>query len=214
MALTHAEIAKCQDALVRAVQFDIGVELAEYYGAAVFFGKNQKPEQPNNEIRNAINHFARAFEANDWAEAEEDIRKACGHIERAKRDSLKLAAIGLFEEIRDLLLSIEVHYGFLDLAIAMKKSELKEERRRIYMLESSGHKDMNVMFLKLFADSRDFLTGIQNRFPGIRAQSTRRLVVMKWKRHISISMISFSIGAVSGVFANYIWSHISKYFGI
>lgn len=208
MALTEAQLENCKDVIVRALRVDIAVELAEYYGAAVFFGDNKRPEQPNNEIRNAINHYARAFEADTWEEAEKNIRAAESHIERAKRDSLKLAAIGLFQEIQNIILSIESHYGSLDPAFVLRKTKLKEKRREVYIGESSGNNNTTLRLLELFLEARGFLDDIQAKFPGIDSKSKTKLLMIKLRRHLLVIGISFFVGVASGVLGNYIWSKV------
>jgi hypothetical protein len=122
MPLSVEEIAQCEAVITQTVRQDIAIELAEYYGAAVFYGNNEKPEQPNNHIRNALNHLARSCECETWSNACEEHAAAARHLERAKRDSLKLATIGIFDEIRMLLRNAEAGYGLVDPAFIVRRS--------------------------------------------------------------------------------------------
>lgn len=74
---------------------------------------NIVPLQFTNELRNAINHLARAYCCENDADVDEEIRKAIGHIERAKRDCLKMSSIAISEDISSQFMLIEQKYGLL-----------------------------------------------------------------------------------------------------
>ena len=209
MPLTTAEKRRCESVLVEAVRQDIGIELAEYYGAAVFFGKNEKPEQPNNEIRNALNHFARAFECETWAEAEKNHASSRAHLERAKRDSLKLATIGLFGEIREILRNAEAWYGIIEPAILVRKSRLVDWRLDTYIKESSGHNGTTLHMLELFSEAREFHLELLDKYPAVSGERRRGIWLIRLRRGAVGMAIAFVLGAMSGVAGNYLYANLT-----
>lgn len=186
---------------------DIGHDLAEYYGAALFYGGNLKPEQPNNELRNALNHMARALEAADVASAQEDLGKAAGHIERAKRDSLKLATIGLFDEIRGILGNAALYNGGVPPALSVRRSELNGSRRDIYAAESAGYRGTTLQMLKLYAESDAFLKELQELYPAVNSKRRWRMRLYHIRNHFLSYAIAFGLGVAGSLTASYLWEN-------
>jgi hypothetical protein len=206
--LTEEERGRCDEVALRFIRQDIGLELAEYYGAAVFYGNNVKPEQPNNQLRNALNHLARAYEASDWASAQKQIELAEGHVTRAKRDSLKLATIGLFDEIRQLLRNAEYYYGPVNPTHLITRGELIERRRRAYARESAGHADATNVMLALFVDAKSFLDQLQSAFPAASARRRLKIFFVRIQRQVGALAIGFALGVSASLSANYIWEQM------
>ena len=207
MPLTPAEIAQLDAVLIRIVRQDIGTELAEYYGAAVFYSDNVKPEQPNNEIRNALNHLARAYDASTWAEAQADIAAAERHVLRAKRDALKLAVIGLFSQAREILQSARYFYGAIPPPLLVRRSELTERRREVYARESSGHRGATALLLGIFVDASRFLLDLQNEFPAATPGRRFRILLLRVGRQVTALAVGFLLGVLGSLCAAALWEH-------
>jgi len=205
VALTAAEVAECDQIALGIIRDDVGVEIAEYYAAAVFFGDNKKPEQPNNEIRNALNHLARAYECDSMADAQDDLAAAHRHIKRAKRDSLKLAIIGLFDHLSHLLKSAEYHYGSIPPALIVRRSELVTARADAYRAESSGHSDATVRLQQVYITATEFLDEVQKAYPAASRDRKIRIFLLKLRRQALSIGIGFILGIGASLTAAWVW---------
>jgi hypothetical protein len=208
VVLSSPEVAKCDAITLEIIKQDIGVELTEFYGAAVFFNDNVKPEQPNNEIRNALNHIARAYESQDWAEADDNIGAAKRHIERAKRDSLKLAIIGVFGQIRGIVSSADYYYGTIPPALMVRRADLAERRRMVYAMESAGSNDITTVMLGIFVDAKTLLDDLQNQFPAATPERKTKIFFLRLRRQAVAVLVGFVLGALASLSANFIWERV------
>jgi hypothetical protein len=103
------------------------VSITEYY-----------PQQADSQIRNAMTHLARAAIAEDLDIIETELGKAKSHIERAKRDCLKLAIIEKKKHVFDHIKSIYFAKGGLPEDIMIKRLEVAEEQRIAFVNETKG----------------------------------------------------------------------------
>ena len=96
------------------------------------------PDQINNEIRNFLNHLARAYTASSIEVADADISKARGHLERATRDCLKIAIINRRIVLNNIVDSIEDRDGVVPAPIRTSMKKITLERTRILAAEARG----------------------------------------------------------------------------
>lgn len=126
--MTAAEQRRVRATVVRVLKEDIHRDLMSLYAIAVALNE-QHPEQVNNEIRNAVSHLCRALQADSYADAEKQIKRAQeSHIERAKRDCLKLSIAELTDRIRVALDHVKVTKGNISPALLETRRELLEKR--------------------------------------------------------------------------------------
>ena len=173
MPLTPEKVAQCDARMFAIIHEDIGKRLAEYYAAAVFFNDDKHPAQVNNEIRNALNHLTRArHESDSWSAAEENFKAAMRHVERAQRDCLKLAIIGLFGQLTETFRGIEYYYGAVQPAFSVRKTELIKRRKEAYLKESKGEETIvNILVGKYNStEIYDFKTGIFTRIADMNGE--------------------------------------------
>ena len=69
------------------------------------------PQAVNSEVRNALKYMSRAHVASTFEEATGEMRAAKGHLDRAKRDCIKLAVIEFRQRVRGTIHRIEVKNG-------------------------------------------------------------------------------------------------------
>ncbi len=173
-----SSISSERDALSRVKQLileDFHDDFQEVYSYAVT-ALELAPEQANNEIRNALNHIARALTANDENEIDINLHQAKGHIERAKRDCLKLALIHTHEQIKSDLLSIESVEGAVPLSLKTRLKSLERAAMMARKAESDGTANVTDMMGNVFADMRSFRDDIHTQF---MVPSNRKNVVAK-----------------------------------
>lgn len=103
------------------------VGITEYY-----------PQQADSQIRNALTHLSRAASFNDDTEINIEIEKAKGHIERAKRDCLKLAIIRKKEHISDHIKSVHFAKGGLSEEIMIKRLQVANDQTVSFINETKG----------------------------------------------------------------------------
>ncbi len=207
MPLSQVEIAQCDAKVLAVVREDIGKEIAEYYASAVFFGDHKKPEQPNNEIRNALNHLARAYQADTFLVAETDFKAADRHIVRAKRDSLKLAIIGLFSHLSGLIRSAEYYYGSIPPGLVVQRSQLISARADAYRAESNGDEDTTERLQSVYLASLKLLHDLQDRFPAATRSHRLKIILLRlWRQAWSLG-IGFSLGVTASLVAAWVWDN-------
>lgn len=105
----------------------ICVGITEYY-----------PQQADSQIRNALTHLSRAASFDDEVDIDIEIDKAKGHIERAKRDCLKLAIIRKKEHISDHIKSIHFAKGGLSEEIMLKRLQVAKDQKVAFVNETKG----------------------------------------------------------------------------
>src|ERR1700722_4867729 len=106
MALSQVERRAVESPVLSIIIDDFGKDFQDVYSYAVTV-LELAPEQANNEVRNALNHIVRALAAQTMQEANQNLGQSEGHIERARRDCIKLAVIHVHEQIKSDMLSIE-----------------------------------------------------------------------------------------------------------
>jgi hypothetical protein len=164
------------------------------------------PEQANNEIRNALNHIARALTADDMAHAEDNLSQARGHIERAKRDCLKLALIHIHEQLRSDLLSIEIVEGAVPMSKRTRLKSLENSAKQARMAESDGEANVTNMMADVFADMKTFRDDIHAQFTVPSGQRTfiQRLI-FKIRHNLGV----FISGVLVAALGEYLFSFLA-----
>lgn len=145
------------------------------------------PEQTNNEIRNAVTHLSRAPNAATQEGADEEITKAVLHIERAKRDCLKLTIITKIEQLRSMLSRIEEKDGILRQEVRSKVRKINSDRKDIYIRETKGDDIANDL-TELLIDICDFEDYLSTQY---NIPSTREIKVARWFRSARSGIPSF-----------------------
>jgi hypothetical protein len=136
------------------------------------------PDQANNEIRNALNHIARAMCADSVESANENLRQSKGHIDRAKRDCIKLANIHLHEQIKSDLLNIEAVEGAVPFSIKQRLSTLEHRGAAARRAEANGDPDVVDSLADVFADLKGFRDDIHQQY------AVPNKIVAQWKRFL------------------------------
>ena len=96
------------------------------------------PQQADSQIRNALTHLSRAASFDDETDIDAEINKAKGHIERAKRDCLKLAIIRKKEHVLDHIKSVHFAKGGLSEEISQKRLQVGHDHRVSFINETKG----------------------------------------------------------------------------
>lgn len=172
------------------------------------------PEQANNEIRNALNHIARALTANDPAEVDNNLAQAKGHIERAKRDSLKLALIHLHEQIKSDLLSIEIVEGAVPMSLRTRLKTLEAAVVNTRRAETDGDANVTDMMGEAFADLKIFRDDLHAQFTVPTERRTRlQRFLFRIRHSLAVFITGIAVGVVAGIAANfgtdYIHAHMA-----
>ena len=94
------------------------------------------PLQADSQIRNAITHLSRAIV--NPADEDDEITKAKRHIERAKRDCLKLALLGKREHISDHIKSIRYAKGGLPEDVMVRRVQIELDQKKALINEARG----------------------------------------------------------------------------
>ena len=99
---------------------------------------NYYPQQADNQIRNAMTHLARAAAQDDQKQIDTELRQAFLHIERAKRDCLKLSVIGKKQQIIDQIKSVHLAKGGLPPEIMQRRLQAAFDQKVVYTNEARG----------------------------------------------------------------------------
>jgi hypothetical protein len=137
--------------VLKIIEDDFHGDLAEAWSFAVALTETI-PEQANNEVRNCMTHLGRAIAAPDRGSADREISQASNHLERAKRDCLKIAIIAMDETLGSNVMLIEDSYGLLPRNVRDRIKRIKRERREIYRDESKGNEAVGARLEKLLFD--------------------------------------------------------------
>lgn len=159
--MTAAERGTILTAIGTCLEQDIHADLMVLFATAVSLTEKH-PEQVNNEVRNAVTHLARAYAANSAADAQDELRRARGHVDRAKRDCLKISIIALHDKIRATCSEIKIVSGTLDPAFVVRRNDLTNERKRLLKDEIAGAPGIVNEYLTFFAAADQLHTDLTN----------------------------------------------------
>lgn len=149
--------------IISIIEDDYHQRLTSVYATTVALAEKQ-PEQVNNEIRNALNHIARALDAPTKDAADAEIRLSIAHLERGIRDCLKLSIVYIREKLDSMVLAVEFIEGSLPIAYKKRLSDLGKERRKALRAESKGEQGVTDIFVNLLNDCFDLETEILNTY--------------------------------------------------
>lgn len=142
MPLTEQEQKHVEDTVQKVIQKDYFEDFLDVYGTTISIAESH-PEQVNNEIRNALTHLARSYYCESLHDATSEIKQARDHIERAKRDSLKLSIITKRDQIQSEIFRIEMSEGAIPQALKLKLREIEKTRKKAFKNESLGKPVIN-----------------------------------------------------------------------
>jgi len=149
--MSAAERTRVLDQIERLLRVEIYEQFAELYAAAVS-SIEIHPEQVNNELRNFITHLSRAVSADTYAAAERELDKAVSHVERAKRDVIKIAVVVLRDNIERVCWKIRQVTGTVDPAFLVRRDGIRKRRKELLKQESQGKLSLND-FVQLFIET-------------------------------------------------------------
>lgn len=165
-----------ETSVLEVIARDFHEEFMDMYALAVATAEVH-PEQANNEVRNAVNHLARALLAEDEHEQEDQVRKARGHIERAKRDCLKITLIRKHKLLSGAAWRLQVRDGLLPEAIRKRLRTIERGRKSALQAENRGAEDATEQLLDLVNECMELEDTLyeQHHVPGEVVTWVRRL---------------------------------------
>lgn len=190
-----AERRRVLAAIGQSLEIDIHSELMAFFAQAVAL--NEKvPDQVNNELRNALTHFSRAYAAATYADAEADLRRASAHIDRAKRDCLKLSIIALHDRIQHLCGQVKAVSGTIDPALLARRHTLTDDRKRVLRNEINGALGVTNQLLTFLEDAEALEADLSNEYNiGYRRLPRWRMIFIQIKRNA----LAFVGGVVTAI---------------
>ncbi len=133
-------------------------DFMQYYAVALM-ESDRHPEQANNEVRNAFVHIGRFLKEEN---SEDNLIKAKDHLERAKRDCMKLAIIDKKKSLNQYIKNIEFYNK---VSLIEQRYELlftvSRSRIKVFMNETRGLpvSDELAGIYKQLRDMEDYLSG-------------------------------------------------------
>jgi len=104
---------------------------------------NFYPQQAESQLRNAMTHLARSV--SDASNLNSEIERAKGHLERAKRDCLKLSIIKKKQDIENEIKSLRYAKGTLTKSIKEKRISIALTQKEASIQETIGAKDVSTL---------------------------------------------------------------------
>ena len=151
MALSAAERDAVINFIISFIEGEFGRVLTHYYAAGVAYSARH-PSNINNELRNALTHMSRALAADDYGAAEKELTAASRHIERFKRDCLKVAVIYSGRNASQMLRHAEITYGRVDPNLALEVFSLATRKYQVLASEVLGDDHAAAKWETLFLD--------------------------------------------------------------
>jgi len=108
------------------------------------------PQQADSQVRNAMTHLSRA--ATEISDLDEEIGKARGHLERAKRDCLKLSIIEKKKHVENEIKSLRYAQGTLTESIKKKRLSIAMTHTKASLQETLGAKDVSTLLEVVLAE--------------------------------------------------------------
>lgn len=148
--MTQQNTDNKHDLVEKFILDDFIDDFMNHYAMALFEG-DKHPEQANNEVRNAFVHIGRIL-AND--NQEKNLIKAKDHIERAKRDCLKISIIEKYNKLNQCVKNIE---SVKNIPLPIQRKQLRivfKDRVVVFMHETKG-KSITGELLGIYSKLRD-----------------------------------------------------------
>lgn len=190
MAISDADKRNLSARINAILVEEIHGQFLDLYASAVSLTEKH-PEQVNNELRNAMTHMSRAASADNIEAAYNELDAAERHIERAKRDAIKIGVIKLRDLIADACEDIKIYRGTLEPAFVIRRDGVHKERQEIVKEEAKGGNVINsyaALYLKAGSLYDDLLSEL-GRFSSLAPKWRYRWI--RWRRGL--------IGFVTGV---------------
>lgn len=173
-------------------------EFTELYATAVGLVE-MHPEQVNNEIRNALTHLARALSAANAQEAQSQVRKAKDHIERGKRDCLKISIIEIRDRLRGTIHMIEHTVGVVPQPIKLRLKEIERMRRTSFLAETRNEPMLDTL-TSILADALDLEAQLEQQYGNMAcAKNVIKRFFNKLKKHCATIIGALIIGVITGI---------------
>lgn len=190
MPMTAAERHNVDASIQKILVDEIHGQFLDLYAAAVSLSERH-PEQINNELRNALTHISRATALDDYALAMSEIKKAESHIERAKRDTAKVAVIELRDLISDVCADLRLLNGTVDVAFVIRRDDISKKRKAILKREAKGGAVIND-FVALYLEADSLHDDLLRELNGSGRRLPRwRYRVVAWRRYL--------LGGIGGI---------------
>ena len=204
MAMTAAEKRNVTMRVQNLLVHEIHGEFLDLYAATVSLAERH-PEQVNNELRNALTHMARAVAQGDYTQALAELKKAEGHIERAKRDAAKISVIELHNLIADASADIKLLNGTIDVAFVLRRDGIAKKRKALLKNEAKGAPVLNDL-VALYLESDNLHDDLLLELNKAGRRLPRwRYAFIAWRRYI----ISGLGGLVLGILGSAIYSALA-----
>jgi len=120
---------------------DYSKEYVENILAATVAITNYYPAQADSQIRDAMTHLARC--ASNPENGEKELEKAKDHLERAKRDCLKIAIFTKKKDIKEEIKSLRFAKSGLPEDIQKLRLDIAIQHKKAYAEEALGKKDIS-----------------------------------------------------------------------
>lgn len=204
MPMTGAERDLVLAQIAQLLEVDVHDELMTFYAMAVALSEKH-PEQVNNEIRNAVTHICRALKADSYDEAIAQIKQArVSHIERAKRDSLKLSLAEVCDNLRFALEHLKISVGVVAPELLVRRRDLLARREEILREEINGSDTCVDDILELFNEAKSFQDDVVSAYnaPARRGSLWRLRLIVGWRwfsnavTAVVLGLIVFTIAAM------------------
>lgn len=140
-------------------------DLLNIYGLTISIVEKHV-EQVNNEIRNALTHLSRARNAKSKKAFKEEIKRAEGHFERAKKDCLKVCILELHKRLMRSIYLVEFSQGTIKSDIKLRLRTLEKERKDAFIKEGKNDsKGSTDLLEKITYDLLDLEDQITTTYP-------------------------------------------------
>ncbi len=193
---------KCSEIIDFLIQ-DYLQDYTEILGITVGIA-NFYPQQADSQIRNALTHLSRAAQTDNKDLIAKEIKKAKGHIERAKRDCLKIAIIEKRQQIKDMIIGIYFAKGGLPKKIQKKRIEIEINRKITAINETKGEEiaqELEFILSELFDLEEQIL-----EFDTLAHQPSKLVryvtAIILYAKKISNIILIVTISAFVGYFIN------------
>jgi F0F1-type ATP synthase assembly protein I len=203
MALSQVERRAVESRVLSIIFDDFGKDFQDVYSYAVTV-LELAPEQANNEVRNALNHIVRALAAQTMQEANQNLGQSEGHIERARRDCIKLAVIHVHEQIKSDMLSIEQIEGALPISLRTRLKTIEEQGYQARKAEAEGDGNTIDKYADVLAALKRFRDDLNTQYT---TSSNRRRWLARQLYRIRTHATSLVVGIVIGVMSHWLYDH-------
>ncbi len=137
MALSQSEHAEVLDKIGELIGAEFANVISRYYALSVSYS-GRHPQNVNNELRNAVTHMSRALVSDTIEAARRQLEAAERHVERFKRDCLKIAVIYASKNTGDIIKTAHSSFGNRDPYVALEALAIVRQRYGIIISEVRG----------------------------------------------------------------------------